>query len=58
MRINLLGLFLILPNAVTLTIWISGDVLIQMQVYLEEAYLRQQHGLAYEQYCQEVRRWL
>jgi protein-S-isoprenylcysteine O-methyltransferase Ste14 len=58
MRANLLGLFLVMPNAVTLTIWLLGDVLIQIQVYLEEAFLRQQHGPAYDQYSQQVPRWL
>ncbi len=58
MRGNLLGLFLVMPNAVTLTIWLLGDVLIQIQVYLEEAFLHQQHGRAYEQYCHQVPRWL
>lgn len=58
MRINLLGLFLVMPSAVTLTVWLLGDVLIQIQVYLEEAFLRQQHGRVYEQYCHQVPRWL
>ncbi|MCA9929358.1 MAG: isoprenylcysteine carboxylmethyltransferase family protein [Anaerolineales bacterium] len=58
MRVNLLGVFLILPNAVTLTLWILGDVLIQFQVLMEEAFLQKQHGPAYEQYCRQVRRWL
>jgi len=58
MRVNLLGLFLVIPNAVTFAIWILGDVLIQVQAYLEEEFLRQQHGPAYEQYCQQVHRWL
>ncbi|MCL4262614.1 MAG: hypothetical protein KJ069_05345 [Anaerolineae bacterium] len=58
MRGNLLGLLLVMPNAVTLTVWLLGDVLIQIQVYLEEAHLRQQHGRAYEHYCRQVPRWL
>ncbi len=58
MRLNLLGLFLVLPNAVTLVILVLGDVLIQIQVRLEEAYLSQVHGEQYQSYCQQVRRWL
>lgn len=58
MRANLLGLFLVLPNAITFTIWMLGDLLIQIQVYLEEAYLSQQHGPIYEQYRRQVKRWL
>ncbi len=58
MRGNLLGLFLVIPNALTFAIWILGDVLIQLQVHLEEAYLLKQHGSTYEQYCRHAKRWL
>ena len=50
MRLNLLGLFLVMPNALTLVLWLVGDVAIQMQVFLEEAHLQKQHGAAYQQY--------
>jgi len=56
-QVNLLGFFLVLPNAVTLTILIVGDILIQIQVRLEEDYLVQIHGKRYREYCQSVRRW-
>jgi protein-S-isoprenylcysteine O-methyltransferase Ste14 len=58
MRINLLGLFLVIPNAVTLLIWVLGDVLIQIQVRLEEEFLARQHGNRYQVYRQRIRRWL
>jgi len=58
MRVNLAAFFFVLPNAFTLVIWLVGDVAIQAQVYLEEAHLQRLHGPAYEQYCQQVRRWL
>jgi protein-S-isoprenylcysteine O-methyltransferase Ste14 len=58
MRVNLAGLFLVLPNAFTLLLWVLGDVIIRAQVYLEEEYLLQSHGQVYEQYRQQVRRWL
>lgn len=58
MRLNLLGLFLVLPNAVTLAVFILGDVLMQIQVRLEEEYLTQLHGESYQVYCQKVRRWI
>jgi protein-S-isoprenylcysteine O-methyltransferase Ste14 len=58
MRLNLLGLFLVLPNAVTLALWLLGDVSIQTQVYLEEEHLLTVHREAYEQYRKRVRRWL
>ncbi|MCG3121158.1 MAG: hypothetical protein ALAOOOJD_04149 [bacterium] len=58
MRVTLLGLFLLLPNAVTLTTFVLGEALMQIQVRLEEEYLRQAHGEAYRNYCQRTRRWL
>lgn len=58
MRINLLGLFLILPNAVTLTVLVLGDTLMQIQVRLEEEYLARMHGQNYEQYRRLTRRWI
>lgn len=57
-RLNLLGLFLVLPTAVTLAIWLLGDVMLQVQVLLEEDYLLKAHGEAYQKYMQQVRRWL
>jgi protein-S-isoprenylcysteine O-methyltransferase Ste14 len=58
MSINLLGLFLILPNSVTLAVLVLGDALMQIQVRLEEEYLRRMHGQEYEQYRRQTRRWL
>ncbi len=58
MRLNLLGLFLALPNAATLVIWLLGDVMLQVQVLLEEAYLQDVHGASYQAYTRRVRRWL
>ncbi len=53
-----LGYFLVLPNALTLTILLLDIALIQVQVQLEEQYLKKMHGKNYEIYCQKVRRWL
>lgn len=58
MRITLLGFFLILPNAVTLTTLTLGEALMQIQVRLEEEYLRQTHGEEYQKYCHRTHRWL
>lgn len=58
MRASLLGLFLVLPNAVTLAILLLGEALIQVQVRLEEAHLKKDHGKAYELYRTSVRRWI
>lgn len=58
MRISLLGLFALLPNAVTLAILIAGELLMQVQVRLEEAHLAILHTGQYAQYRERVRRWL
>lgn len=58
MRVNLFGLFLILPNAITLAALVLGDALIEIQVRLEEEYLSRVHGEEYEQYRRQTRRWL
>jgi protein-S-isoprenylcysteine O-methyltransferase Ste14 len=58
MRIMLAGLFLILPNAIMLTTWIAGEILIQIQVRLEEEFLTRTHGDSYLAYQKQVRRWI
>ncbi|WP_420644526.1 methyltransferase family protein [Candidatus Leptofilum sp.] len=57
-RLNLLGWFLIMPNAFTLALWLLGDVSIQIQIFLEENHLHQQHGIVYEQYMSITPRYL
>jgi protein-S-isoprenylcysteine O-methyltransferase Ste14 len=58
MRLMLVGLFFVLPNAANLAIWVLGDALIRIQAYLEEDHLLKVHGQRYEAYRQQVRRWL
>ncbi len=58
MRLNLLGLFLVIPNALTLVLWLVGDIAIQMQVFIEEEHLKQQHGTAYQEYQAVTSRYL
>jgi len=58
MRASMLGLFLVAPNAVTLALLVTSEVLLQVQVRLEEAHLSALHGSAYDAYCAKVRRWL
>ena len=53
-----LGIFLVMPNAFTLLLWVLGDLLIQLQVRLEEAYLIETFGDEYRAYMTAVRRWL
>lgn len=55
--LTLLGLFLVIPNALTLLAFVLGVVLIQTQVRLEEEFLaRTREG--YAEYRRRVRRWL
>ncbi len=58
LRLNLLGLFLILPNAATLVIWLVGEALMQVQVRLEEEHLARTFGDTYADYQESVRRWV
>lgn len=58
MRSALFGFFLTLPNAFTLLAIVLADVLMQIQVRLEEEFLRNSHGESYDAYCRKVRRWI
>lgn len=58
MRFTLFGLFLIMPNALSLIVWLMGDALMQIQVRLEEEHLTKMHGEDYENFCKQVRRWI
>ena len=58
MMFTLLGLFLVIPNALTLLTLVVGVVLIQIQVRLEEEFLTGSHGEEYAGYRHRVRRWL
>jgi len=58
MRINLAGLFLVFPSAITSTLLVAGEILIQVQVRLEEKHLTNLHGHVYDTYRAKVRRWL
>jgi len=57
MIITLVGMFLSIPNAVTLLVSVVTTLLFQVQVRLEEEYLRKVHGDAYITYSQKVSRW-
>ena len=58
MFLSLSGLFLITPNALTLLLFILGYVLIQIQIRLEEDFLKKEHGQKYLEYKQKVRRFI
>lgn len=54
----MLGLFLVLPNALTLCLLVASYLVIQVQVRLEEDFLERSHGAAYQNYRRQVRRWI
>jgi protein-S-isoprenylcysteine O-methyltransferase Ste14 len=55
---TLLGLFLVIPNMVTFMVVITGYIVVQIQVRLEEEFLMKSHGIDYENYCLKTRRWV
>lgn len=55
---TLLGLFAVIPNAIAFMVLLLGVVLINIQVRLEEEYLKTTHGDEYAAYAQRVRRWI
>lgn len=57
MIVTLLGIFLTIPNALTLLFLVLGFVLIQIQVRLEEEFLSKLHGKKYHKYRQTAGRW-
>lgn len=53
-----IGLFLIIPNALTLLFVSLSTVSINTQIRLEEAFLENSHGAEYNNYCNKVKRWI
>lgn len=58
MMVQLVGLIVLLPDAMTATVLVGAFVLISVQIRLEEHYLRSVHGPAYDDYAASVRRWI
>lgn len=57
MLCTLFGLFLVIPNAITFCVLITGMISVQVQVRLEEEFLTRLHGQDYVDYCSRTRRW-
>jgi protein-S-isoprenylcysteine O-methyltransferase Ste14 len=56
MILSVLGVFFILPNALTFFITLTTYFIIQIQIRLEEEFLIKQHGKHYIEYKQKTRR--
>ncbi|NOZ48283.1 MAG: isoprenylcysteine carboxylmethyltransferase family protein [Chlorobi bacterium] len=56
--ISFLGLFLVMPNVLTLIILIVGYIIIEIQVRLEEEFLKEKLGHKYVQYANKTKRWI
>jgi len=56
MILSMLGIFFILPNALTFYLTLTTYFIIQIQIRLEEEFLTRQHGEAYLHYRQSTRR--
>ncbi len=58
MLLTVVGIFLILPNAVTFCLTITTYFIIHIQIRLEEEFLTKQHGNTYLTYTKNTRRLL
>jgi protein-S-isoprenylcysteine O-methyltransferase Ste14 len=58
MMLTVFGIFLIIPNAVTLVISLGTYFILQIQVRLEESFLAGQHGELYIRYKVKTKRFI
>lgn len=56
MILSVLGLFIIIPNALTFFTTLSTYFIIQIQIRLEEAFLEKKHGAVYSNYKIKTKR--
>ncbi|QBA23758.1 isoprenylcysteine carboxylmethyltransferase family protein [Chryseobacterium indologenes] len=58
MTISLIGFFLALPTVIAFAFVLTGSILMQIQIRLEEEYLLKEHGQIYVAYKKKVKRML
>jgi protein-S-isoprenylcysteine O-methyltransferase Ste14 len=58
MILVLAGYFMTMPNAVTFTCMVSGIILANIRIRIEEAYLRDKLGEEYDEYFKRTRKWV
>ena len=56
MLIGLIGIFLIIPGAITFGVLFAAYLMLHITIRMEESFLRKQHGDDYISYKQKVRR--
>ncbi|MDR4954228.1 isoprenylcysteine carboxylmethyltransferase family protein [Chryseobacterium sp. ES2] len=56
--ISLVGFFLVFPTVIALAFLLTGSILMQIQIRLEEEYLLKEHGQIYVTYKKKVKRML
>lgn len=58
MIVSVLGVFFIIPNALTFFLTLTTYFIIQIQIRLEEEFLTKEHGSQYQEYKQKTKRLL
>ncbi|MGG1922694.1 isoprenylcysteine carboxylmethyltransferase family protein [Chryseobacterium sp. NRRL B-14798] len=58
MTISLVGFFLVFPTVITFSFLLTGNILMQIQIRLEEEFLLKEHGEIYLTYKNRVKRML
>ncbi|QMU66644.1 MAG: DUF1295 domain-containing protein [Flavobacteriaceae bacterium] len=58
MIVSMICLVMVTPNTVTLLFCVVSYILIQIQIRLEEEFLKDQHGKVYIEYQQKTRRFI
>ncbi|WP_137904058.1 methyltransferase family protein [Chryseobacterium sp. 2VB] len=58
MTISLIGFFLVFPTVITFSFLLTGNILMQIQIRLEEEFLLKEHGEIYLTYKKRVKRML
>ncbi|MCC3215931.1 isoprenylcysteine carboxylmethyltransferase family protein [Chryseobacterium sp. X308] len=58
MTISLVGFFLVFPTVITFSFLLTGNILMQIQIRLEEEFLLKEHGEVYLTYKKRVKRML
>lgn len=58
MTVSLFGFFLVFPTVITFSFLLTGNILMQIQIRLEEEFLLKEHGEIYVTYKKRVKRML